>query len=141
MGAHDWGWQLQLFEGSTAKQPQGLEGSNSARRSAILRAERGRLKPTDGAGSPKSCFGALAPASWERFQFLQRRGAGSGREVGRASSPLRAPLPDSRWPCGARLPHAPGAIYPGFLVFPVGDSSSCHSSRCHDISRGQLRQH
>lgn len=116
MGAHEWVGQRQLFEGSAAKQPQGLEGPSPTRRSAILGAERGRLKPTDGAGSPRTSACLLVPASRERF--LVPPEARSGQEAGRAPTPLRAPLRDRGWPCGARLQQAPGAASAGFLLAP-----------------------
>lgn len=87
MGAHVRGGQRQLFEGSAAKQPQGLEEPSPAWRSATLGAERGRLKPTDGAGSPRPCRGLAGPGSASPF----RQGHGAGRRLAEPT-PVCVPL-------------------------------------------------
>lgn len=102
--------QRQLVEPSAAKWPQALGGLRPPQRSATLGAERGRLKPIDGAGSPRPCARSLVQASRERFP--RRLEARDQREAGQAPTPLR----DSGQPCGARFQHAPGAPSLGFLL-------------------------
>lgn len=115
---HMRGVQRQLFEGSAAKQPQGLEGPNPARRSATLGAERGRLKPTDGAESPRPCAGSRAPASRSVSPFRQRRGAGR-RLAG--SPPVCVPFSGTvGGPAGQGSNMRLGPLYRGLPSCPLG---------------------
>lgn len=105
------------------------EGRSLAPCSAILRTERGRLKPTDGAGLPRPCAGSLAPASRSLSRFSPRRVAGrkpagppplcvplsemAGCPAGQGSSTHLGPLPRaSSLPLGGirRVATAAGAM-------------------------------
>lgn len=100
-----------------------LEGPSPARCSAILGAERGRLKPTDGAGSPRPCAGSLARASRSLSRFGPRRGAGrrpAGPHPSACSSPgwraaLRAKAPARTW---GRFRGRPPCPLGGFVELP-----------------------
>lgn len=96
--------------------------------SATPGAERGRLKPTDGAASPRRCTFLLPESGAASGLGSEQEGEAAVGSRSFARSRTRK----------AQLGHAPKAGFLRSPSCPLRDSTGCHSSQCHGI-RGRRR--